>query len=430
MSFSRHLCYSYLIYLRTPTENALLTAFVYWRRYGSREAALSDIKYKLNLYLPQGTEDAYEGLVTKMRWKKLHRCILELGSTMLATIPSELASQVNIKDFQGWTPLLLAVLVNPHAIPALLAAGANPRIDTSMMPMPLWAVMVGASSTLSILVRVGVDINQSESVSGTTALHQVADHRHLTGHNLAGALELVRHAGHLLNWDAPIHNTKRYTPLDLAREWARQHPNHEEIKKIHKLYRTRRLPRGAQYIPTSPIVDILEDHLDDDNTGLPPTSLIRAGIQGRIQLIGDLISRGAMVNERDQLGRTLLHLAALGQVPNGYRVVLELVRHGGWGVDWDALVVKGEPQNNNQTGPESGVRRHRGAKVTALEIAQARLNKDQLTEQEREELQKIRDVLEARRLPAGEKYLWPCMDPDFYKPQRAGSLPMPGGWHE
>lgn len=131
----------------------------------------------------------------------------------------------------------------------------------------------------------------------------------------------------------------------------------------------------------------------------PPTSLICAGLCGDLEAIGDLIRRDAMVNERDEEGRTLLHLVTLGRVPDGYRVALELVRHGGWGVDWDAKADDGQ---------------------TALDMVWQRLQ-GALSVEVREEAGKVRELLRARRLPLGEEYLWPCMDLDFYRR-------MPGAW--
>ena len=111
---------------------------------------------------------------------------------------------------------------------------------------------------------------------------------------------------------------------------------------------------------------------------------VRAYVElGRNQDAGD-------ADHRTRLDLTLIH-----------KVALELVRHGGWGVDWNARTSDDQ---------------------TALEIVEQRLEQEELSDAGREEAKKIRDLLEAERLPEGEEYLWPCMDPDFYP------LPMPGGW--
>ena len=113
--------------------------------------------------------------------------------------------------------------------------------------------------------------------------------------------------------------------------------------------------------------------------------------------------------------------------------LIELVGHGGWGVDWDEL-MDGEPQD--QTAPptaetctedklgdgEAPDNEENG--WTALGIAESRLAEDKMGDEEREELEKIRDLLAARRLPPGEEYLWLCMDLDFYEPR------MPGAWDD
>ena len=126
----------------------------------------------------------------------------------------------------------------------------------------------------------------------------------------------------------------------------------------------------------------------------PRISLIDVCLAGDITSIGPLISAGVMVNERDQYGRTLLHLAAMGdRVSNSYRVVLELEKHGGFGIDFDAT-FDGK---------------------TALTIGQETLLRDDLDKNVRDEIVKIVSYLEDPdpRLPAGEQYVFPCMDPRF-----------------
>lgn len=147
--------------------------------------------------------------------------------------------------------------------------------------------------------------------------------------------------------------------------------------------------------------------MTNDTIGLPSISLGRAVLKGEIDAVGELSQRGAMVNERDHGGRTILHLVALGRVPKGYLVALELVRYGGWGVNWDAL-----------TGD--------GSNCTPLQIAETRIEQEHLSQEEREELEKVRDLLKAKRLPPGEEYLWPCMEPDFYS--NAHEPCVPGAW--
>lgn len=460
-----------------------------WRRYESREAAFNALRFRLAPYLPQDIDGAHEELVTKMRWSGLHQFFCRLSAPDLTSIPPDLIPQVNVRDSLGWTPLFYAMLVGPEAIHALLRAGANPCVINNML---MWAARAGADTAVSTLVRAGAGINVSD-LQDWTALHWAANPGLMYSINgLAVALELVRHAGHLLNWE--IRNQYGYTPLDLAQFGARQNPDDEDSQRMLELCRTRRLPDGAQYLPSPCIVDAEDEALEDDISGLPPTSLIRAGLRGDIEAIGDLIYRGAMVNERDRDGRTLLHLIALGLVPNGYNVALELLRNGGWGVDWHALVNvsytvvdngghetenesdknKGELEGDKEEGAgvsDAGDEQHetraegegdrqrnrdtvyddpdtdksgnelegkiegggegeyRGEDDedvwwTALDIAEYRLDNNELSEQEREELEKVRDLLNARRLPPDEEYLWPCMDPDFY------TLPIPGAWED
>ena len=101
-----------------------------------------------------------------------------------------------------------------------------------------------------------------------------------------------------------------------------------------------------------------------------------------------------MVNERDDQGRTLLHLIAMGdRVPNAYHVMLELLRHGGRaGVDWNAVTEDG---------------------MTARQLAKLAWRREDLDDGIREELAWIRGLLRKQSLPPGESYVFPCMDPDF-----------------
>ena len=122
-------------------------------------------------------------------------------------------------------------------------------------------------------------------------------------------------------------------------------------------------------------------------------SLIETVILGGVESIGALISAGAMVNERDEAGHTLLHLIAMGdRVANGYQVALELLRHGGpRGIDWDAVTNDGK---------------------TALVIAEENLQND-LGDDMRTEMTAIAEFLRYRHLPFGEQYVFPCMGPSY-----------------
>lgn len=405
---------------RTPSGSALWASLLYWRRYESRKAAFNALRFRLGPYLPQDLDDAYEGLATTMRWSGLHHLFCRLSLPAPTSIPPELVSQVNVRDSWGWTPLFYAMLVGPEAMHPLLCVGANPKIKSFLL---VWTARAGADTAVSALVRAGAYINAPEP-GGRTALHWAAfSNLALSINGFAVALELVRHAGHLLDWD--VRNSNGYVPLDWAQSRALDNPDDGDTKRILELYRTHRLPDGAQYLPTPRIIDAADEAVQDDISGLPPTSLVRAGLRGDIDAIGDLISQRAMVNERDSDGRTLLHLVALGKVPNGYRVALELVRHGGWGVDWDASAGVNRREYRSK-GQEDVEWDGEGVGCTPLEIAGLRLKheSDRLTDKERTELENVRDLLKARRLPPDEAYLWPCMDPDFYP------LRIPGAWRD
>ena len=105
---------------------------------------------------------------------------------------------------------------------------------------------------------------------------------------------------------------------------------------ICELYRTQRVPPHAQYISSFDGERLMAAEEAATHSRI---SLIDTAISGNVNFIGRLISDGAIVNERDEHGRTLLHLIAMTEhVPNAYRVALELVRYGGRaGVDWEAV---------------------------------------------------------------------------------------------
>lgn len=348
----------------------------------------------------------------KMCWTKLHQYVInaELStSTSLASLSSvlhELSAEVNIKDSWGCPPLFYALYNFPLAVEPLLRAGANPWLIN--VPV-ICASEAGASAAVNPLIRAGVYVNEHNKY-GITPLHIAAwpdMKRFPNGYSFA--LELVRHGGDTLNWEAK--NKGGWTPLEEAEERVKQNPLDEESKLLLKLYSTRRLPPSAQYIISPQLVEVPEGGQQRHHHPTIPTSLIQAGSRGDVKAIGDLIRAGAMVNEVDEHGRTLLHLLAMGgHIPGGYQVALELVRHGGYGVHWDAVTSEGK---------------------TALELTEERLVSEDMSDAAREEAEAIFDLLHDRCLPLGEEYIFPCMDPDYCKycssnPCWCGQQDVPG----
>ena len=139
--------------------------------------------------------------------------------------------------------------------------------------------------------------------------------------------------------------------------------------------------------------------MDATEGTMPRVSLINTALAGDVSSIGRLISAGAMVNERDKEGYTLLHLIAMGnRVPNAYQVTLELERYGRHGID-HAAVVAGK---------------------TARHLAEDTLRRSELHESTRFELERIKAYLISPHLPLGYEYIFPCMDPRYC--HRCGSL--------
>ena len=192
-----------------------------------------------------------------------------------------------------------------------------------------------------------------------------------------------------MDWEACDDNGR--TPLDLAEYFADEEPDNGKLPLIRELYQTRQVPPHAQYISSFDGERLLDA---EEAATHPRISLIDTALAGDVESIGPLISAGAMVNERDEAGRTLLHLIAMGdRVPNAYRVALELVKHGGRkGVDWNAATDEG---------------------MTARQLAKQTWLRDDLADEARRELESIRELLRERRLPLGMSYVFPCMDPRF-----------------
>ena len=147
------------------------------------------------------------------------------------------------------------------------------------------------------------------------------------------AQELVRHGGHLLDWDARNEHGK--TPLDSAALNAMAYPDDDTVP-LYELYKSRVLPQGTQLVDRCRLADDAAEEVVD----LTSTSLIQAGLAGNIKAIEILIPLGAMIDERNEAGRTLLRLVTMVAV-NGFSIAIEVVPYGGYGVDWVAVTADG-----------------------------------------------------------------------------------------
>ena len=325
----------------------------------------------------------------KLRQSDLHKFVLQdhadVGRALsslrdLLTLP-DIQSSINATDSYGSTPLDYATSAFPEAVEVLLEAGASLKTGTFLLHQcepDQW-------KPISALIRAGYPVDEvDEENSSRSPLHDAPTNYRVCYRQ---TLELVRHGGHLLDWDA--RDEGGHTPLQIAEYYAKENPNDEQHQLIRELYRAQKIPPHAQYISSFDGERLMSVQ---EAATHPRLSLIDVGLAGDVAQIGALIAAGAMINERDDKGRTLLHLIAMGdRVPNGYRVVVELERHGGYGIDHNAL-FHGK---------------------TALDIADRTLRRTRLTEMEREEMEQIIDYLESRWLPAGEAYVFPCMDRNF-----------------
>ena len=375
--------------------NRTATEFITYntQRYPERRRSLQTIE--LNIVKPLLDESVDE--VAKVLEEKLERSPLQAFlvqphadvARALNTLHDMLSlssvnAQLNRRDRVQWTPLDYATTAFPEAVVSLLQAGASLKVGACLLHQygqDQW-------KAVSPLIRAGYSTEERYSYD----LHRSALHFNAASHqpNYRHALELVRHGGHLLDWDAL--DDDGCSPLDLANQRAAADPDDEQRQLVCALYRSRRIPPHAQYISSFDG----ERLMDEEEASLHPrVSLIDAGLVGDVGRIGQLISAGAMVNERDAEGRTLLHLIALGnRIPNAYLIALELVRHGGMrGVDWGARVP--------------------GLGLTAQELIKQTLQRGDLDMGVRRDTEQVRSLIENERLPAGQNYMFACMDPNF-----------------
>lgn len=357
-------------------------------------------------YLHEDPHETWASLQRKMHWVDLHLLFVDYHSPLVALDALErmlklpgFAAQLNARDTRSRPPLYYASRVHPEAVEVMLRAGTNPWLVEESL---VYAAVVGADAAIGPLIRAGADINAHDQY-GRTALHLAALPADKASSGLQRyqvALALLRHGRHSIDWDA--RDIWSRTPLDVAQQFARTYPLDDRFRTTVELYASRKVPSHARYIPPRRVVE-----LEDGETPARSTSLVQAGLRGDCEAVGQLISRGAMVNEGDDDGHTLLHLVAMGRAQDGYKVALELVRYGGYSVDWEAQTPAGD---------------------TAITLARERLARADC-----EEARDILCLLEAHRLPLGERYIFPCMDPDYCR--RCSSIEctcagfsMPGGF--
>lgn len=393
---------------RTPSENVLFGSII----WGLRQShATSFRSFQLAIagpYLHEDIDETWDNLRQKMRWNTLHilftdihNLVIPLDKLEQMLLQPDVAVQINLFDIAWLTPLYYAVNGHPETTDILLRAGANPWL----LRYPLTeAVEVGADSVISPLIRAGVYVNHRNRWK-RHALHYIAcrpSKAASSSERYKLATELVRHGGHLLDWEA--RDKWGNTPVDEARKRAQEYPNDSNFQALLELFLTHEVPPRARCIDPSNDAEPVDQ---GDMPAHQSTSLVGAGIRGDVDAIGELIRLGAMVNERDGSGNTVLHLAAMGRVQDGFKVALEVARHGGYGVDWDARTVDG---------------------LTALELMEKRMRQ---TSEPDDEAERLWRLLWYRELPSGERYVYPCMDPNYCP--RCSSLdctciPMPGAW--
>ena len=388
--------------------------------------------FQLNIASPllqEDMDDIWDSLREKRNWTDLHHLLAsphdssaQLKCRLDALLLRErAATDVNKKDCLGLTPLALAVESCPEAVDALLRAGANPHL----LPDPILDCAARSHSwnAVRLLIHAGADVNargRRYNDALWTPLHAVISAQFTRyGDRIRTAQELVYHGGHLLDWDARDRCGR--TPLDVATWFAGENPEDEEAAALYELYRTRKLS-PAPCLFDSPN----SDHKGAEVANLTSMSLLEIGLKGDARAIGTLVDKGAMVNERDDAGRTLLHLVAMGKVPNGFTVATELVRHGGHSVDWDAVTADG------QTAEDIAMKTLGELSAGHLEQERGRFKfsvlKNRLKRMIRgrplrslstcykvdcEEAARMLELFQRRTLPDHVDYIYPCMHPEY-----------------
>ena len=224
---------------------------------------------------------------------------------------------INVKDAEGYTPLLLATLENnAPAVQALCALGADVSLrvktnfcfETDDFAALDLAAYYGWTDIMNVLIKHGSDVNALSS-KGYSALHKAAEG------NEVGAVDVLVEAG------AAIHGTAGFdSPLHMAVEG-------KAIQAIHALVRHGANPEWTEGLRETPLLRaVMLRHSGSVNAllaaGASPNvsgsdktllfaSLDGSGLDyGGPDIVQDLLAHGAQVDALSRLGETALHAAA------------------------------------------------------------------------------------------------------------------------
>ena len=222
--------------------------------------------------------------------RQLFDTVYEGDSWAVRPLVSE-GADLNARNYMGQTPLLLAVLHDDtYTSEVLISMGADLNaIDGQLCRTPLGLATSSRNIELvALLIAAGADPNITDDVSRATPLHYVAQ----TG-DTEIALALLSGGAEI-----DIVDSSGRTPT----YWAELYGHVDIVAAFEQVKRSVRQQESEGAFQAVENCDI---------------ELVRA-----------LLSAGADPNARDALDSTLLHIAAVGDLPSHIEIVSELIDSG------------------------------------------------------------------------------------------------------
>lgn len=214
----------------------------------------------------------------------------------------EEGADVNAKDENGMTPLLLAISNKQVDLAKfLIEKGADINLADRQGVVPLFRALWNKDlDMLELLLKKGADVNTKHAKSGFTALHWAAMM------DSKDSVELILDAGADVNAKS---NTGE-TSLDVAAIWGVSPAMAEllvtkgaEVLSLHAAAHLGDLPKVRAFISEGVEVNRKSGLIEG-------TALHSAAAAGHKEMVKFLINKGSDVNAQNGPGRTPLHMAA------------------------------------------------------------------------------------------------------------------------